>query len=326
MEDEFSLIQKITPAAYRHSSLQVGIGDDAAVYSTNENYDQLVCIDTMVEDVHFRRDTMPPEAIGHKGLAANLSDLAAMGGIPLYYLVSIALPKYWHAQWERLYDGMEKLAKRYDVELIGGDTTASQDRLTLTVVVIGCVEKGQALLRSNARPNDVIFLTGRTGLSAAGLEVLISQKREEDWSDDDRKLVTAHQWPKPRVEYGRLFVEKGFRAALNDISDGIANEANEIAAASGVTLKIEEEKLPRHPALQMYSPEKQIKWMLSGGEDFELLGTISKKQKPQLASAFAERGWPLTFIGEVHEGPAEVWLTSGNKNQKLTRSGYHHFR
>ncbi|HET7578756.1 MAG TPA: thiamine-phosphate kinase [Bacillales bacterium] len=320
MQDEFSFIHQITPKRSSQPSLIHGIGDDAALFAGEDGFEEIVCMDTMVEGIHFTRQTMSPFDIGYKALAVNVSDIAAMGGMPTYYLVSVAVPQSWGDELKEVYQGMADLAKAHEMDLIGGDTVSAETAFVLTVTVLGRVEKGRHLLRSSAKPGDLVFVTGPLGDSAAGLSLLLKNGRAHPFSNDQQKLIRAHQRPVPQVKAGRILSALSTRIALNDVSDGIASEANEIAEASGVTLVLDYEKLPRSKVLRTFSTEKQREWVLFGGEDFQLIGTV-----PETKARKLEKQFPVTFIGTVEEGEAEVILKENGQIKRLERKGFNHF-
>lgn len=330
MNDEFEWIKSITPNHAYQKELLAGIGDDAALWSVDENMDQVVCVDTMVEGVHFTKDTLSPYQAGFKALAVNVSDIAAMGGIPQFYLVSIAISKEWdEEELQEIYQGMGDLAKNYKMDLIGGDTVSTKGPLVLTVTVIGKVEKGRRLLRSNAKSGDSVFLTGATGESAAGLHVLLEKTRHAVFTNNEETWIQQHQMPVPHVEQGRIFALSGFRISLNDVSDGIASELNEIAEASHVKIHIQKDKLPVSSSLSELPVDDRLNHQLFGGEDYVLVGTVSKGDFRKLASTFKKRSLPLYEIGEVGEaGSPEVYLHSDKveKPERLTKKGFNHFR
>ncbi|MBP3952989.1 thiamine-phosphate kinase [Bacillus suaedae] len=327
MKDEFAFISNISPEKTHQSSLLKGIGDDAAVYRGSSQFDEVVCVDTMVEGIHFRKDTLTPLQIGKKGLAVNVSDLAAMGAIPLFYLVSVAVSPSWNEQELReIYAGMEDLAKEYQMDLIGGDTVSTGDALVLTVTVIGRVEQGCARYRHTAQVGDTVFVTGTVGGSAAGLELLLQQGLNGDFTGEEQSLLLAHQEPMPHVVAGRLLANYSARISLNDISDGLASEANELAEASGVQLMIESDKIPFHPAIAQIPHQKQLEYALFGGEDFALIGTVPSEQSDSLAKMFSEKGLFFKEIGSVLEGPVGVFLKDEHQQRKLEKQGYNHFQ
>ncbi|MCC9022090.1 thiamine-phosphate kinase [Bacillus nakamurai] len=324
--DEFDLIHSITPHTLHHTSVDVGIGDDAAVYTASPHFQQIVCLDTMVEDVHFKLEYSSPEDIGYKALAVNISDIAAMGGIPKFYLVSLAVPACWQApEVQAMYEGMTELAKLYRMDLIGGDTVSASDKAVVTVTVIGEVEKGLACLRSSARPGDVVFVTGDIGSSAAGLSLLLRETDPSACSERDY-FIQKHKRPVPRVQVGR-FCSRLQRAALNDISDGLASELNEIAEASSVTIEIEENLLPVHPDLRK-AHSKWKEWALFSGEDFELAGTVSQKEWTWLLDRCKASGVPIKQVGTVCERKeANVLMKTGDQKRiVLEKKGYNHFK
>ncbi|HET7628912.1 MAG TPA: thiamine-phosphate kinase [Bacillales bacterium] len=320
MDDEFAWIRKITPVQTSQPSLVVGIGDDAALYAGDSAFEEVVTMDTMVEDVHFTRTTMTAYDVGYKALAVNLSDLAAMGAVPMYALASVAVPDHWRDELEEVYRGFQSLADRYGVDLIGGDTVTSKGGFVITVTAIGRVPKDRHLLRSEARPGDKVFVTGPLGGSAAGLELLLEHGREYDDAASWEPLIAAHQRPEPCITEGMVIAASGFRAALNDISDGIASEAAEIAAASGVRITLDYERIPRPQMLRNFAVPQQERWILHGGEDFQLLGTAAPETIEKLQQDIA-----LTIIGTVDEGPANVWLVRDGETRMLEEKGYNHF-
>ncbi|AUZ25419.1 thiamine-phosphate kinase [Bacillus subtilis] len=324
--DEFDLIHSITPRTIHHSSVDVGIGDDAALYTAKHGVQEIVCVDTMVEDVHFKLLYSSPEDIGYKALAVNISDIAAMGGIPKFYLVSIAVPPKWtQSEIKSMYEGMNELAKLYHMDLIGGDTVSISDKLVVTVTVIGEVEKGRACLRSLARPNDIVFVTGEIGSSAAGLSLLLEKTHPQTSAVDTDYFIHRHKRPEPRVSVGRL-CSSFKRAALNDISDGLASELNEIAEASCVSIEIDESMLPVHSHLSKLHPIWK-EWALFGGEDFELTGTVSKSNWEVLKQECETRQLPITKIGHVREKTeSNVILKTDNGSRILEKKGYNHFK
>lgn len=333
--DEFGLISYLTKRHNMPASLAgrvpVGNGDDAAVVSSRPGYDFIACCDTMVENVHFKRQTMLPHDTGYKALASNISDVAAMGGIPLFYLVSLGLPQTWQEEeLAEIYEGMAELASHHQMALIGGDTVAVPGPLTLTVTVLGEVEQGAALRRSYAQPGDVVFVTGTVGDSGAGLHVLLQEgvtihHVPAEWSS----LTDRHRRPLPDVEAGRVLAASGFRIAANDISDGLASEAWEIAEASGVRLILDEANIPLSEAskhLAQESGKRALDWAYYGGEDYHLIGCVAVEHREALSRLFAARNLPLYWIGSVQAGEAGVQLRGRNGDvTQLPKKGYNHF-
>lgn len=320
MQDEFSFINRIKPARYVQSSLIRGIGDDAALFLGDAAFEEIVCMDTMVEGVHFTLGTMSPYDVGYKALAVNISDVAAMGGFPMFYLVSVAVPDCWYDDLEGIYGGMADLAKVYDMDLIGGDTVSANQGFVITVTVIGQVERDRHLLRSSSCPGDLVFVTGPLGNSAAGLALLLKYGREHDFSTEQQALVEAHQHPDPQVKAGRVLSALSAKIALNDISDGISSEANEIAEASGVRLVLNYDQLPKSKSLREFPQNLQREWVLSGGEDFQLIGTIPSDYLPDLKARL-----PVIVIGAVEEGDPQVLIREKDRLRIVEKKGYNHF-
>lgn len=328
MNDEFALIRLIAPKSHFREELIQGIGDDAALFQMEDAFASVAAADMFVEGIHFKRETMNVYHVGFKALAANLSDLAAMGAIPMFYLVSIAIPKtgFNKIELQDLYQGMGDLASEFQVDLIGGDTVATLDALAISVTAIGKVEKTRRLLRSNAQKGDVIFVTGSLGGSAAGLSLLLEKGKNSTYGEQEMRLIEQHIMPKPQIHAGRIFAKLNCRVALNDISDGIASEAYEIAEASGKKLIIDFEKIPKHPALRLFSKAKAEQFVLYGGEDFQLLGCVSEQNWRDVQSRFKAAGIPLAEIGYVEDGKAGVYLLKNGVMEKLQKRGYNHFK
>lgn len=326
IQDEFTFINNITPKKVNHQYLLQGIGDDAALFSGNSEVEEIVCMDTMIEGVHFNRETMQPFHIGYKALASNISDIAAMGGKPTFYLVSIAIPANWsEADLVEIYNGMGSLADRYNMDLIGGDTVSSKHSLVITITVLGRVKKGKQLLRKNAKPDDIVFVTGCLGDSAAGLQLLLQCGTNHNFTKDEAYLVHRHQMPVPRVEIGEILARYP-RIALNDVSDGIASELNEIAAASEVTIVIDINNLPSSEQIRKYDSHDQRQWLLNGGEDYELVGSVAAEDWVKLESECRSNNHQITKIGYVKEGEPKVFLKENNEMVLLQKQGYNHFR
>ncbi|HHY71881.1 MAG TPA: thiamine-phosphate kinase [Bacillus bacterium] len=326
IQDEFSFINSITPKKYKQEHLITGIGDDAALFSGNSDVEEIVCMDTMIEQVHFTRETMKPFHIGYKVLASNISDIAAMGGIPNFYLVSIAIPESWSpAELLEIYNGMKTLANRYEMDLIGGDTVSSKHSLVITVTVIGRVPRGKHLLRKNAKANDLVFVTGCLGDSAAGLQLLLKYGVNYNFTKEEQALIEKHQLPEPRIEIGQILANYP-RVALNDVSDGIASELNEIATASNVTIVVEADKLPRSEYIQNFSQAEQLHWMLNGGEDYELVGTVTEGSWHEIEKQCKMKNYKITKIGYVKEGPAQVFIKQEGQCSLLQKRGFNHFK
>ncbi|WP_246946099.1 thiamine-phosphate kinase [Bacillus pinisoli] len=320
IRDEFDFIKQITPKRTLPEEVIVGIGDDAAIVRPKAYTDMISCTDTMVENVHFARKTMSPYQIGHKALAANISDVAAMGGMAKYYLVSLVVPSHWkEEELVDLYRGMEELAMQHHMVLIGGDTVSTNGPLIVNVTVLGEITKGKSLRRSHARPGDVIFITGTVGDSAAGLHILLNDQ------DSNEYLLKRHQLPEPQVLAGTIMIEFE-RVAVNDISDGVASEAIEIAEASQVNMILEENLLPLSSEILSFGRGQAINWALYGGEDYQLIGCISEELWPELKQQFTANNIKVEQVGTVQTGTGQVFLKKDQDLIELKKQGYNHFK
>ncbi|GAF14810.1 thiamine-monophosphate kinase [Bacillus sp. JCM 19045] len=327
MKDEFSFIRSITPDVIQQRSLKIGIGDDAAVYESDSSLDQVVCVDTMVEGIHFRKDTMEPVQIGRKALAINISDLAAMGATPRFYLTTIAVPPTWTEDHLReIYRGMSELGKQFKMDLIGGDTVSIEQSLVITVTAIGTVASGRAIKRTGARKDDIVFVTGPIGGSAAGFDLLNERTKDGHFSSNELSYVKMHQEPMPQVKLGELFSQSNQRMSLNDISDGLSSESFEIAVASNVQVILNKAHIVNLSPQLDVSLEKRVKWSLNGGEDFQLVGTTSAEQYEVLQKQAKAIGFSLFPVGVVREGKPAVFLDDGDKELPLEMGGYNHFK
>ena len=287
------------------------MGDDCALLRPDAGFDLAVTTDMLVEGRHFLPDA-EARALGHKALAVNLSDLAAMGATPRWATLSIALP-YVDADWlERFSAGFYALAERHGVDLIGGDTTRSERR-TLSVTAIGEVPPGLALQRSGARENDDIWVSGELGGAALALvhpEIAEAAKR-------------LH-CPEPRVELGERL--RRLAHAAIDVSDGLAGDLAHIAERSGVAATLEYEGIPRPAAFRrLKSPELERNCVLSGGDDYELLFTAPRAHRAELEALASELKIALTVIGATSAGGG-ITVLDGAGKPMAHRGGFDHFR
>lgn len=308
------------------------IGDDAAVLPKDSKTDLVISTDMLIEDIDFRLDWTKPEFIGHKSLAVSLSDIAAMAAKPTYSLLSIGIP---HAIWktdfvDKFYDGYMRLAKKFEIELVGGDVSKTPDKIVIDSIVIGEAAKGKAILRSTAQVGDLIFVSGELGGASAGLKLLENGVRYNystpNWQ---RKLLLKQLNPLPNGDESDFV---NFATSMIDLSDGLSSDLNHICKASKVGAKIYADKIPIHRKLRRLS-DKNIKIFLSenldildfalhGGEDFELLFTI----KPSDLKKFEKKiSGNFTHIGEITENIEMIELIRNNESTILQPKGYQHF-
>lgn len=300
------------------------IGDDCAVLPMDHTTDWLITADMLVESVDFRLDWTRPSFIGHKALAVSLSDIAAMGGVPKYALLSLAIPeKLWDVSFlDAFYEGWHHLARELNVELVGGDISRTPSRFVIDSTVVGEVPKGKAVLRSGAKPGDSIYITAPLGAAAAGLEILKSGRRPGAANQDDvNELVLAQLRPDPRTITGIQIRSNLEPSAMIDISDGLSSDLHHICSASGVGAVIYTDKIPIHPAIDrtFSSESSKLDLALHGGEDLELIFTVDENK---FSGAQFDR---FHRIGEVTANAATIELITDGVARELESKGYFHF-
>lgn len=301
MTSEHALIATIRRLAQtsRNRSVLRGVGDDCALLSPQPGFELLVTTDLSIEDVHFRRAWHPARSVGHRCLARGLSDIAAMGGEPLACFLSLGLPPKLPEKWlDEFLSGLMALARRWKVELAGGDVSSAA-QIFADIIVVGQVPAGQAILRSGAKPGDRIFLTGQLGGSTAILRRLFAGKHVRP------STPSRHFFPEPRLEIARVLRKRRLATSMIDLSDGLSIDLAHLCEESRVTAQISAAKIP-------IAPGANLELGLHGGEDYELLFTArsSTKVPKQIA------GISITQIGSMHgatAGPAS------RKNSRKTK-------
>lgn len=307
--------------------LIVGVGDDAAVLDTGAREYVIVTTDMLVEGTHYRLDINTPYQLGWKSVAANISDIAAMGGLPTWTFVSVAFSGEMDAEFvDDLYRGMTECARRFGSAVVGGDTNAVDAESVISVTQMGTVEPENVARRSGARLGDRILVTGRLGKSRAGLELLLTFGLGEAAARYPR-LVGAHLMPMPRVPEARAAVATGQVRAMMDVSDGLGADLPKLCRASGVGSVVHADRLPISDELRngaAYLGRDAVDLAAGGGEDFELLMAISPDGVEQvICSVEAETGTPVTEIGEITEGRSVEIDRDGER--KPLRGGWEHF-
>ena len=287
--------------------LLVGIGDDAAVVEPERNRVEVLTVDALVEGIHFDRGFVPPDAIGHRALAVNLSDLAAMGAAPRLALLSMALPpSLTLADFDAIAAGFAALAGRHRLHVVGGNLTRSPGPLLIDVTVMGTVKRRQALTRAGARPGDDLYVSGAIGTAAAGLRLLQSSVVSHQSSGgpatetDDRRLKSAYLRPEPRLALGMHLARNRAASACMDLSDGLADGLQQIAEASGVGMTIDAGALPIDPGARAFFDargEDAAVEALTGGDDYELLIAVRPRTQRRLTAAMQRGDVMLTRIG-----------------------------
>jgi len=319
---EFGLIELVAGIVGKpsRSDLLIGIGDDTAAWRPSGAV-QLATTDTLIQDVHFSLETATWGELGWKALAINVSDIAAMGGIPAYALVSLGLPPDTEVDGiAGLYRGMMEVAVEYGTDICGGNMS-SAPVVMINITVIG-EASGGLLMRSGAVSGDQIAVTGYLGQAAAGCRMLKSGLEFE--AAISAFLREAHLRPRPRVAEGRLLVQHGVRAAI-DLSDGLLSDLGHICKASRVAARVWLQRLPVHPLVKAAFGEEALELAVSGGEDYELLFTAKEEAIDLLKRVMPS---PVTVIGDIVAGePGRITLCDNQgKPVEYGRRGWDHFR
>jgi thiamine-monophosphate kinase len=342
MDAEDQLIDRITrslPSAIARPrsgglsrlAVKLGIGDDAAVLLPDRGRELILTCDAFLEGVHFLRDLHPADSVGYKSLARATSDIAAMGGQPRAFLLTLALPETLTGRWlDQFLAGMKRAARRLGVQLIGGDTTKSP-RVFISVTVVGEAPRGQSLARSGARPGDLIYVSGRLGRAELGLQLVRSKltslaRRHRSL----RAALQQHLYPALRVELGAWLAARRIASAMMDLSDGLSTDLPRLCRASGVGARIDSQRIPRveipHGARRKLRGVSldPLQLSLDGGEDYELLFTVPRRNVAKLRNApgFAQ----LTAIGEITRHRKILLVDSTGRPRPLHSRGWDPFR
>ena len=315
MTSEFEFISNLKD----HFNLSK-IGDDCAVLPSTAKKDLVITTDLLVEDIDFRLKWAKPEFIGHKALTVSLSDVAAMGAKPVWSMISIGIPhNVWKTDFvDAFYEGYMHLAKKFNIELIGGDVSKTPDKIVIDSIVAGEVEKGKAVLRSTAKPGDLLFVTGKLGGAAMGLNLFEQGVRYKEESNSlENNLLTKQLKPLP--QNGEILAN--IATSMIDLSDGLSNDLAHICHASAVGAKIYENKIPIDSDLQKYTDDfnRQIDLALNGGEDFELLFTVNPKNRSNKILK------DFHHIGKITERVGNIELINDNESVVLPPKAFTHF-
>jgi thiamine-monophosphate kinase len=283
--------------------LTVGIGDDAAVVEPVRNRLDVLSVDSLVEGVHFDRRFTPAEAIGHRALAANLSDLAAMGAEPRLALLSLALPRDLPCDdFDGLADGLSALAARYRTHVVGGNLTKSPGPLVVDITVAGSVKRRQVLRRAGARPGDLVYVTGSVGAAGAGLEML----QRGNSARSGNPCIERYLFPEPRIRAGLMLSRNRAASACMDLSDGLADGLRQLAAASGIGAIVEERRLPLEPQAREWfeaAGDNPVTRAITAGDDYELVFTSHPRWAGRLKAAGRLAGSRLHKSASVPNHP-----------------------
>ena len=321
MIGEFELIARyFSRAAGDGSGVELGIGDDAAVLQVPPGMELVAAVDTLVEGRHFPAGS-DPRSIGHRALAVNLSDLAAMGATPAWATLALTLPRADPLWLEPFAAGFFALAAEHRVALVGGDTT--EGPLTISIQLLGHVPAGRFLRRGGGCVGDLLAVTGSLGDAAAGLARLQGRLAGADPASA-AELVRRFEFPTPRIRFGRA--ARGLAHAAMDLSDGLIGDLPKLADACGLAARIEVERLPLSAALRAAAPRTRARdWALAGGDDYELLLAVPGMHLEAACAAARESGTALSVIGELAAGSGVTWSEDGSHFEPRVR-GWEHFR
>lgn len=310
---EFDLVEQLRSLSGDDPGVVLGIGDDAAIIAPRPDHHLVCCVDTLIEGVHFP-SCASARSIGHKSLAVNLSDLAAMGARPRWALMSLSLAEA-DSQWlQEFIQGWRSLAKTYSVALIGGDTTRTPGPLSISVQLMGELPRGKALLRSGATVGDQIAVTGSLGGAARALQQV---KGGASLSELERRRL---DFPTPRVEAGAALLP--LASACIDLSDGLAADLPHLLNDSGVGARIDLDALPLDPLLSELSAQHQLDLALGGGDDYELCFCYPTSSQSMICGLFEQLGVGFSTVGEIC---AEANIRWEGRNGRPIAGGYGHF-
>ena len=330
MKSEFEFVENL-----RKKYLLTKIGDDCAVLPKDAKTDLVITTDLLVEDIDFRLDWTRAQFLGHKALAVSLSDVAAMGAKPVWSMLSIGVPaKIWKTDFvDKFYEGYMRLAKKFDVELIGGDVSKTPDKIVIDSIVAGEARKGKAILRSGAKVGDLIFVTGNLGGAAVGLQLLESGERFG--KSKYKNLLLRQLAPNPQTEIGQIIGAKNLATAMIDLSDGLSSDLSHLCRESKIGAKIFADKIPIDENLKKFLTQSRkdaktqrqeffsLSQILNGGEDFELLFTVNPKKKIQVEKAL--KNYQISHLGEITSNVEIIKLIIDSKSEILEPKGFRHF-
>jgi thiamine-monophosphate kinase len=345
MGRESKLVAKIARAFPSHAggrrdaTVRLGIGDDAAVIASRANHDWVLSCDAFLEGIHFLAKTHPPDSVGFKSLVRATSDLAAMGATPRFFLLTLAVPASRTGTWlDGFLRGMARAARAMNMVLLGGDTTKS-GTVSISITVLGEIARGHAVTRSGARPGDLIYVSGTLGRAQLGLEVLLKSpsrakpltaRSAKDSDPELRRLLRPHLYPAIRLEFGAWLAKHRIASAMMDISDGLSTDLARLCAASRVGAQIRSASIPKVALPEALTKHLKrlnldpLKMALHGGDDYELLFTVSPRDVKMVSKApgFSQ----LTAIGRITRGRSIVLISPDGSEKPLTSQGWDPFR
>ena len=318
MVRENDLVRRIERAfaGGRKGVVELGMGDDAALYTPRAGREIVLTCDWSLEGAHFLRDKHPADAVGWKCLTRAVSDIAAMGGVPQCFLLSLALPESATGEWlNGFLHGLRRASKAVQCGLAGGDTTRREEIL-INVTVVGEIRRGWALRRDGARPGDQLFVTGTLGEAEVGLRML---REEAGLARAKNSALRKHLYPVPRLAVGQWLAEEKLASAMMDLSDGLSTDLERLCVASGVGARIEAERLP---TCSLVAREEGVKLALHGGDDYELLFAVRPGMLKKIPVQY--RGVKITRVGEIVKGK-KIWVEEAGEKRALASGGWDPF-
>jgi thiamine-monophosphate kinase len=304
-------------------SLALGMGDDAALFRPKPGSEIILTCDWFLQGRHFWREKHSPDAVGWKCLARAVSDVAAMGGAPRCFLLSLALPETHTGRWLNLFlGGLGRASSKFQCPLAGGDTTR-RNEILINVTVVGEVRAGSAVLRSGARADDILYVSGRLGEAEFGLRIM---QQSEGAASKKNTLTRKHLYPEPRLALGQWLVKKGLATSMMDLSDGLSSDLSRLCAASAVGARVEKVKIPQLQTidLALQYGHNPMQLALHGGDDYELLFTVPPRKARLLPKSF--RGVRLTPIGKITRKRELLVLEENGRASQLIPGGWDPFR
>jgi thiamine-monophosphate kinase len=325
MARERQLIERLgrkLPSRSGHG-LRIGIGDDAAILRPRAGAEWALTTDAFLENVHFLLRVHPPDVVGYKALARATSDLAAMGARPRFFLMNLALPASCTERWfDRFLDGTARAARKFGLVLAGGDTTRCP-LVAINLTLLGEVAPGRAVLRSGARPGDLLCVSGILGQAELGLRMLQrGMHKQAKW----KNLLQRHFCPEPRLALGEWLAKSGRATAMIDLSDGLSTDLGHLCEAGRVGARVWADKIPKVavPGELHELDLDPLRLALNGGDDYELLFTVPRRMTRRLPHAF--RGVPITAIGEITREKRILLIEAEGRAKPLRAQGWDPFR
>lgn len=303
--------------------IRLGIGDDAALFRPRPGCELILTCDWFLEGTHFLRDKHPPDSVGWKCLARAVSDIAAMGGGPRCFLLSLAFPASHAGRWlDEFLVGLRRASRRFGCLLAGGDTTQRKEIL-ININVVGEVETGLAVLRSGARPGDLVYVSGHLGKAGFGLQILRRSRRA---ASPKGPPLRRHLYPEPRLVLGQWLAKEQLASAMMDLSDGLSSDLPRLCAASGVGARLQSGKIPvvRNLDTARKPGPNPLNLALHGGDDYELLFTVPERKAKSVPRVF--QGIKLTPIGRITQEPKLIACDENGRESPLLAGGWDPFR